>query len=125
VTIASPCSTQHLANYLAKTNPAIVELGEGTVTIGGRSYRLKRALIENLKQHDLESALRKIRIPHLITHPPNDATLPFWHAEKLFELTGGPRSFVTLDGSDHLLVDNPEDVGFMADLIDTWYSRMA
>jgi putative redox protein len=123
VTIASPSSTQHLADYLSATNPEIEAKGEGHVEIGGRTWTLQRQLIENLRSTDLPAAIVKMRIPHLILHPVDDETLPYWHAEKLFELTGGPKAMVSLDGADHLLVAQPGDVGFVADLINLWTSR--
>ena len=123
VTIASPSSTQHLADYLSTTNPDIIEKGAGEVTIGGRTYTLKNQLIENLREQDLPASLKSLRIPHLIFHPQVDDTLPYWHAEKIYELTGGPKSMVTLDRSDHLLVERPEDCDFVATLISHWFSR--
>ena len=123
VTIASPSSTEHLAEYLDRTNPDIREEGEGEVTIGGRSYRLKKQLLDNLLKQDLPSALRKLTIPHLIFHPTEDETLPYWHAEKMYEWTGGPKSMITLDRSDHLLVDQPGDTDFVADLARRWFAR--
>ncbi|MEM7454598.1 MAG: alpha/beta hydrolase [Planctomycetota bacterium] len=123
VTIASPSSTHHLADYLSRTNPDIEGAGQGEVTIGGRTYTLKKQLIENLRAHNLEESIARIHVPHMIIHPPEDDTLPYWHAEKLFELTGGVKSMLTLDGSDHLLVDQPVDVEYVATMIDTWFSR--
>ena len=123
VTIASPSSTIHLADYLSRTNPDIVDKGEGEVEIGGRTYLLKKQLIDNLREQDLAKSLQQLTIPHLIFHPDEDATLPYWHAEKMFELTGGPKSMVTLNKSDHLLVTRPDDCDFVADLIHRWIQR--
>ena len=123
VTIASPSSTKHLADYLSTTNPDIVNKGAGEVEIGGRTYELKKQLIDNLREHDLPKSLQQLTIPHLIFHPLEDATLPYWHAEKMFELTGGPKSMVTLDHSDHLLVQRPDDCDFAANMISQWFSR--
>ena len=123
VTIASPSTTQHLADYLALSNPAIEDQGQGEVTIGGQSYLLKKQLIENLRQQDLPAALKQLTLPHLMFHPDADDTLPYWHAEKMFDLTGGPKSMITLDRSDHLLVDHPADAPFVADLTRLWFAR--
>ncbi|MEM9411712.1 MAG: alpha/beta fold hydrolase [Planctomycetota bacterium] len=125
VTIASPSSTKHLADFLSQTNPAILSQGEGVVEIGGRQYLLKRQLIDNLRQQDLEQRLKELSIPHLIFHPPEDETLPYWHAETMFELTGGAKSMVTLDGSDHLLVKRPDDCHFVSQMIANWFHRIA
>ena len=122
-TIASPSSTEHLANFLAQTNPSIMAQGHGEVTIGGRTYVLKRELVENLRQTDLPAAIRAIRVPHLIFHPDQDDTLPYWHAEKLFELTGGPKSMLTLHRVDHLLVEDPTAAPYVADITAIWLKQ--
>jgi pimeloyl-ACP methyl ester carboxylesterase len=123
VTIAAPSSTQHLADFLAGQNADIMSKGEGVVEIGGRSHRLQRQLIDDLRGFDLEPSIRKINVPHMIIHPPEDKTLPYWHAEKLCEFTGGAKTLITLDGSDHLLVKQPGDVGYVATLIGAWIKR--
>jgi len=125
VTIASPSTTEHLSNFLSQTNPRIEAEGAGEVEIGGRVWTLRRQLIENLRGLDLPAEIRKIRLPHLIFHPPDDKTLPYWHAEQIFEMTGGPKSMITLEGADHLLVNQPDDVGFVADVIQLWFQRYA
>ena len=123
VTIASPSTTEHLADYLQQTNPNIVDRGEGEVEIGGRSYLLKQQLIDNLRQQNLPERLRQLSIPHLIIHPLEDQTLPYWHAEKMLQLTGGPGSLITLNQSDHLLVERPGEAEYVADLIRFWFKR--
>lgn len=122
-TIASPSSTKHLADFLSSTNPEIIDSGAGEVEIGGRTYQLKKQLIDNLREQDLPKSLQQLTIPHLIFHPLEDTTLPYWHAEKMLELTGGPKSMITLDQSDHLLVQRPDDCDFVATMISHWYSR--
>ena len=123
-TIASPSSTKHLAEYLEKTNPAIVGSGAGEVEIGGRTYTLQKQLIDNLRQTDLAASIAELTVPHLILHPLDDQTLPYWHAEKLFELTGGPGSLITLDESDHLLVERDGEGEFVGELINLWFQRV-
>jgi putative redox protein len=124
VTIAAPSSTEHLADNLSRQNPAIVSQGEGSVEIGGRSYLLKKQLIDDLRNQDLPGQLRELKLPHLILHPREDETLPFWHAERMFEWSGGIKSLVTLDGSDHLLITRGDDCRFVADLIALWFRRV-
>ena len=122
-TIASPSTTLHLADHLTHENPAIEEKGQGEVTIGGRSYLLKKQLLDNLRQQDIPTILQQLNLPHMIFHPDADDTLPYWHAEKMYALTGGPKSMITLDHSDHLLVDNPEDPLLVADMTRRWFER--
>ena len=124
VTLAAPSDTKHLAKFLGSQNPKIESEGVGEVTIGGRTHTMRKQLLESLANNDLKSAIEKILIPHLIFHSPVDETLAFRHAEEIFAWTGGPKSLITLDGSDHLLVNQPQDVGYVADLIATWAGRI-
>ena len=123
VTLAAPSCTKHLAKFLSQANPDIEQKGEGQVSIGGKTYTVRSQLIESLRQRDLDDSIKSIRLPHLILHSPIDETLAFDHAKKIFQLTGGARSFVTLDGSDHLLVNRAGDVEFVANLITVWSYR--
>lgn len=120
VTIAAPSCTKHLAAFLSAANPIIESEGVGPVTIGGRTHTIRQQLLESLRGRDLETEIKRIAIPHLIFHSLADETLDYRHAEEIFAWTGGPKSLITLVGSDHLLVNQPEDVAYVADLIATW-----
>lgn len=123
ITLAAPSCTKHLGDFLAKTNPAIESDGEGQVEIGGQTYLMRRQLLNSLRSRDLKSEIQTIKLHHLIFHPELDETLDFRHAEEIVALTGGPKSLITLDGADHLLVNQPTDVGFVADQIALWSQR--
>ena len=123
VTIASPGSTVRLADYLSGANPEIESRGRGKVTIGGFDFLLKKQLLDDLRSYNIESAISKVNLPMLIFHSPEDQTLPYSWGLKMFDTVKSPKSFVTLDGSDHLLVNRPDDVNFVADLITQWSQR--
>ena len=125
VNIASPANTRHLADFLARTNPAIESSGAGEVVIGGRPHLIRREMLETLRNVDLPNVIRSLRKPLLIFFSPLDETLPWKHGKEMFELAGGPTSFVTLDGADHLLVNQPGDTEFVARMIDLWSRRFA
>lgn len=123
VTIASPSSTERLAGFLDKSCPAIARDGSGVVNIGGFDFTLKKQLLDDLLSHDIEALVGKLNLPILIFHSPEDATLPYAWGLKMFDTVASPKSFVTLPGSDHLLVKRREDVHYVADLIQTWAAR--
>lgn len=120
VTIAAPSCTKHLAAFLGKQNPSVESEGVGTVMVGGRTHTIRQQLLDSLREFDLTDAIQKITIPHLIFHSPTDETLDYRHAEEIFTHTGGAKSLITLVGSDHLLLNQPNDVGYVSDLIATW-----
>lgn len=122
-TLASPSDTFHLADFLLNQNPKIGAEGEGEVTIGGRTYTMKMQLLDSLRRQPMEERLAALKLPYLIFHSPSDATLDYEHATQVHAKAGGPTSIITLDGSDHLLVDRPDDVQFVAELIYQWSSR--
>ena len=123
VTLASPSGTKHLAKFLESQNPDIRKLGVGEVIIGGRSHTMRTQLLDSLGEFDLKPLIEQISIPHLVLHSPVDKTLAFKHAEEIFAWTGGAKSLITLEGSDHLLINQPNDVNYVGDLIATWSSR--
>lgn len=122
-TIAAPSSTRRLARFLADSNPQIQNEGVGVVNIGGFNYTLRRQLLEDLQTWDIESEISRLQLPILMFHSPADTTLPYDWGLRMFEATTSPKSFVTLDGSDHLLVSRPDDANYVADIIDGWSSR--
>lgn len=123
VTLAAPSDTSHLAEFLLSQNPDIKATGQGNVTIGGTAWPITMQLIESLRQSDLENQIQQIRVPHLILHSPEDATVAWKHAQSLLQQSGGVTSLIALDDSDHLLVKRKEDVSFVASVIATWAKR--
>jgi putative redox protein len=123
VTLAAPSNTSHLANFLSSQNADIEATGVGDVSIGGKAWPISTQLIDSLRHSDLETQLAQIRLPHLILHSPEDATVAYHHAQTLLQQSGGLTSLISLDGSDHLLVKQKQDVAYVAKMIATWASR--
>jgi len=123
VTIASPSSTQRLADFLDESSPRIMQEGSGTVNIGGFEYTLKPQLLQDLRSYDIPARVAELQTPILLFHSPQDETLPYHWGLKMFEAVTSTKSFITLDESDHLLVNRQDDINFVADLINQWSHR--
>jgi putative redox protein len=93
------------------------------VLSSGRRFRLRRQLIEELEQHRIESAIGELSVPLLVMHSPDDRTVPIDHARRIYRAARHPKSFISLDGADHLLAGRPEDAEFVAELLSAWASR--
>ena len=119
-TLAAPSCTAHLASFLSQSNPDIDSVGHGDVVIGGITHTISRQMLESMRQFDLKAEIESIDKPHLILHSPSDATVKFEHAHNLLEWGKGDKSLVTLNGSDHLLLNRRQDVNDVADLISVW-----
>ena len=133
VTIAAPSDTQHLAELLRRKNPAIEQDGFGSVTIGGRNYTIIRQMLDDFQRYDLARDLSQLEKPVTIFHSPDDETLGFDHALRLYGLlTQRPNhgfqasatNLMCLPGADHLLANNPKDLVFVTDVIADWFNRL-
>ncbi len=120
ITLAAPSDTRHLAALLSRMNPTIETAGSGMVSIGGRHWRITQQMLDNFRTHDLTEAIGKISSPTLLMHSPSDETVPFDHALRIMGiLNATPDSkatvnLVSLQNSDHLLTNQPEDTEWVA-----------
>jgi putative redox protein len=131
VTLAAPSDTVHLAHLLAIMDPQIESRGVGSVTIGGRDWNIRRAMLEDFRRYDLPAAISRIKSPTLLFHSPADATVSFDHAIRIMGLIqaapggGGPVSLIALDEADHLLAQRQEDIDLVASTTAAFLSRYA
>jgi putative redox protein len=120
-----------LAWFLAKLNPTIEQTGVGSVTIGGRQWRIRREMLEDFRRHDLPAAISRVEAPTLLFHSRMDATVSFDHALRIMGLiqtapdTTTPVSLVSLDQADHLLSVPLSDIDFVASTTAAFLTRYA
>ena len=93
------------------------------MTIGGKSFRLRRQLLADLARHKMSEYLAALDRPLLILHSPQDEIIDIGHAERLFREASHPKSFISVDGADHLLTARSEDWQFVAAVIEDWAKR--
>ena len=58
----------------------------------------------------------------MICHSPTDSIVGIDQARKIYDTVRHPKSFVSLDGADHLLRDKA-DAQFVANVVATWATR--
>ncbi|MGZ4585029.1 MAG: alpha/beta hydrolase family protein [Mycobacterium sp.] len=103
VTVAAPVDPRHVEkHYDAVVDRALSE-GEAEWMVGGRTLTLKRAFVEDVRRAHLHTKIKDLRLPLLILHSPTDNSVGIENASEIFRLARHPRSFVSLEGSDHLL----------------------
>lgn len=122
VTIGAPSGTRHLRDSLAQGNPQLEE-GEAEVVLAGRPFRLRRQLLEDLGEDRVLDAVRQLRRALLIFHSPVDDVVDVDHARKIYQAAQHPKSFVSLDDADHLLLSNPADSEYLAQVLTAWAGR--
>lgn len=123
-TIAAPSDTEHLRQILLRRAPELAG-GEETaeIELGGRRFVVRRRLLEDLAQARMQEAVGSLGVPLLLLHSPVDQVVGIDHAQRLYEMARHPKSFISLDGADHLLLERQEDSRFVADVLAAWVSR--
>ncbi len=122
VTIGSPADADHLTHLFSGVTEQIIAEGQAPVTIAGRSFTIRSEFLDDLQHHRVQEAAGSLRRALLILHSPIDEVVSVDHAATLYRAARHPKSFVALDGADHLLSD-PRDAGFAASVIATWAER--
>src|SRR5215207_11601838 len=122
-TLAAPFDVKHIKHQFLGDDLARLEAeGEAEVTLGGRPFKLRKGFIDDLTQHDQAQRIRTLKRSLLVLHAPLDQYVGIENATLIFEAARHPKSFVSLDGADHLLT-KPQDATYVADVIAAWASR--
>ncbi|MEM1407471.1 MAG: alpha/beta fold hydrolase [Bacteroidota bacterium] len=122
VTIGSPSDPLHVKHLLSEGLDEITNKGEATVSIGGRPFKIKKQFLDDLEKNDLRVILGSLNKALLILHSPQDNTVSIENARKIYEGAMHPKSFVTLDGADHLLTKKDDSL-YVGNLIASWATR--
>ncbi len=121
-TIGAPSDTEHLTGLFSDAVDEIAAEGEACVSLGGRPFTIKQQFLDDLEAHRVTERVAEMKKPLLVLHSPTDNTVGVEHASRIFEAARHPKSFVALDGADHLLAA-PEDAEFAAGVIAAFASR--
>jgi len=117
-TLNAPYEPAHLARLLAEPT----RNGSATVDIGGRTFRITKGLLDDLNAHHGARDLRRLRAALLIFHAPEDRIVSVENARRIYDAARHPKSFVALDGADHLLRAK-RDAEHVAAVLSAWVPR--
>jgi uncharacterized OsmC-like protein/pimeloyl-ACP methyl ester carboxylesterase len=120
VTIGAPSDPAHVKQHLDVAR--IQSAGEAEVSFGGRGFRVRREFLEDLEAQDLDGALGALGKALLVMHSPADRVVPIEHAERIYKVARGYKSFVSLADADHLL-SRASDAEYAADVLTAWAKR--
>jgi putative redox protein len=119
-TVGAPATVGHVKHLFSdKIND---EDGSVEVNIGGRPFIINQEFVSEFDKTDLPSIVKNLRKPLLIMHAPFDKIVGIENAEQLYKNAFHPKSFVTLDDTDHLLT-NEKDSHYVGEVIGTWAQR--
>lgn len=121
-TIGAPSHIGHVKNLLKNDVEDINENGSAEVNIGGRNFNIKKQFLDDLENNDLPDIVSNLNKSLLILHSPQDKIVGIKNAEEIYLAARHPKSFVSLDGADHLL-SHKIDSNYVGDVIGTWANR--
>jgi uncharacterized OsmC-like protein/alpha/beta superfamily hydrolase len=122
VTIGAPSDPAHVAGLLGEHVADIRAKGELEVKLGGRTFRIRRALLDDIAEQHLTERVNHLHKALLVFHSPTDDTVGIENASHIFLAAKHPKSFISLAGADHLL-SRPSDGGYVASVIAAWAER--
>jgi uncharacterized OsmC-like protein/pimeloyl-ACP methyl ester carboxylesterase len=122
VTIAAPFEPAHVAGLFGERIEDIKSRGEVEVTLAGRSFRVRRALLDDIAGQNLAARIAELRKALLVFHSPTDESVGIDNASRIFTTAKHTKSFISLAGADHLL-RRPSDAAYVAHVIAAWAER--
>ncbi|NNE26273.1 MAG: OsmC family protein [Saprospiraceae bacterium] len=121
-TIGAPSEPEHVMHLLGCHKEDIVKNGSAEVSIGGQKYVIKRHFVEDVQLKKMATKIKDLRKAIMIMHSPQDEIVEIENAAKIYHAAFHPKSFVTLDGTDHML-SNKEDAFYAGAVIASWVKR--
>lgn len=121
-TLNAPYSPEHVIGQFAQGLAQIEREGVAEVSIAGRPFRVRREFVQDVASHRLDERIRELRRPLLIMHSPTDTVVGIDNATSIYTAARHPKSFVSIDGADHLLT-RTEDARHAAQVLAAWVSR--
>ena len=103
VAIGAPADPAHVTRSFGAARAEIEAHGEAEVSLGGRTFRLRRAFLDDVAAQPQLERIRRSGVPLLVLHSPADQIVEVDNARLIFDAARHPKSFVALDGADHLL----------------------
>jgi len=122
VQIAAPFDPAHIKKHFEDRVREIEENGTAEVTIAGRTFTLRNEFLEALDKQRMESVYGNLDAALLLLHSPVDEVVGIDNAEKIYRAARHPKSYISLDGADHLL-SSKEDARYAGRVIGAWASR--
>jgi alpha/beta superfamily hydrolase len=121
-TLAAPSSTDHLVGVIRSNATEIERIGEAEIEIGGRRFRIRKELLDDLSAVSMRDAVSGLGRALLVCHSPADGTVSIDNANEIFMAARHPKCFLSLDSADHLCSD-AADARYAGAMIATWSRR--
>jgi putative redox protein len=123
-TIGAPADPEHVLHLFSEHRSTIEEKGEADVVLAGRTFCIRKQFLDDIAAQPQAERIATLHAALLVMHSPVDELVSVDNARRIFEAARHPKSFVALDGADHLLTDRA-DAEFAATMLAGWAARHA
>lgn len=121
-TIGAPAHPEHVKKNFGGQLDVINAEGAATVQLAGRKFTIKKQFIEDLEASNMNKRIEELDRALMIFHSPVDNTVGIENAAQIYRMAKHPKSFVSLDDADHLLMKE-EDSTYVAEVLASWAGR--
>ncbi len=121
-TIGAPSTPEHVRHLLKNGEEELKKEGVAEVNIGGRTFKMKKQFLDDLEERSGSDEIRNLGRSLLILHSPQDKIVSIDNASEIYLQAMHPKSFITLDKADHLLLKE-SDAMYAGEVIASWASR--
>ena len=122
VTIAAPHDPGHVAHHFENMRQQIEEHGSAEVNLAGRKFTIKKQFLEDLEMQKLDTHIKSLKTALMVMHSARDTTVSIENAANIYKAAKHPKSFISLDDADHLLLKE-EDSLYVGMMIAAWSHR--
>ncbi len=122
VTIGAPSDPDHVRHLFVDSIDEIESRGEKEVLLAGRKFVVRKQFLDDISEQNLSQKIHRLNRALLVMHSPRDDTVDIDHARAIYQAALHPKSFISLDGADHLLT-NKDDAEYVAQVVSAWVSR--
>ena len=122
VTLGAPHDPGHVTHLFDMMREQIEQQGIAEVKLAGRSFTIKKQFLDDLEMQQLDTYIEGLKTALLVMHSPRDTTVSIENAARIYHAAKHPKSFITLDDADHLLLKE-EDSLYVGMMIAAWSRR--
>jgi len=121
-TIGAPAEAKHILHIVGHSREEIEKNGEARVSIADRPFTIGQKFFSDLEEQSTATVLDTLRKAILIMHSPQDEVVEIENAAVLYKAAHHPKSFISLNGANHLLT-NQEDAVYVSSVLGAWVKR--
>lgn len=120
--IGAPANPVHVKENFRLSLDEIETKGHARVVLAGRPFTIKKQFIDDLEAVKMKHFIESLDKALAVFHSPVDNTVGIENAAEIFRMAKHPKSFISLDDADHLLMQE-KDSTYAGRLLGVWAER--